>query len=361
MSSSKDLFNKISSYKASFDKSFSDYLSELKRTQDFPKSSKDVALALDLIEDLSLGGGKRQRVAFLYESYKLFSGKEPSAEDEKVLLQVALSIELLQTHLLIHDDIIDNSPSRRGRSSTIASLNDKKSKSVALGEALLAGDIAAYLAIDVLLSSDIPDDLRRNLIDVQIQGGLGTFYGQIFDLERDDTSPEKLSTKDFEVLADFKAVRSSTYAPMALGLLVAGGKEKDLERIRDYALFVGIAGQLQDDYLGMFGDEKVTGKSSLADLKEGKNTLLITHSMKRLSLSDKDFLFTCLGNKDSTEEDLRKVVSLLRGVGSDTFLKEESIKNAKKAVARVDSWSNWDEEAKEFFRGAAMWFVEREL
>lgn len=350
--------SKILHHKQVFDPHFSHFFDNLNDRIDLPGSSRWSRDSLGLLQKFSLSGGKRQRVAFMYEACGLTAGHSnniPTPEDQ---LNTAISIELLQSHLLIHDDLIDESDLRRGQPTFHVELQESKSQAQARSVALLVGDIASYLAIWPLLNTS--DAVRAKLISTQLNAGLETFWGQIFDLERDDRGD--FSKHKLIELADFKAVRSSTFAPMLLGLVLASADSREnIKRVRDYSFAAGIAGQLQDDYLSIFGDSSVTGKSVLADLKEGKRTLMVTHTVERCDGLEQKKLNKILGNHNITPSDAEWCRELFKKYEADDMIRRESIRWAHKAQQVALGWEDWDRSSVDFFISVASWLAEREL
>lgn len=290
---------KLSHYKEEFDIKFADYFNDLSNELSLPEKSVYPQICIDLIRELSLVGGKRQRVAYLYETFRLFNS-EVKLNDLN-LIACAISIELLQTHLLIHDDIIDNSPARRGIPTTLFSL--------------------------------------KEMLDTEDKAPLG-----------------------MAILADYKAVRSSTFAPMMLGLILASQDSKEnIDRITRYSTNVGIAGQIQDDYLGLFGDETITEKSNSSDVKEGKHTLLIVNTLAQCTDEEKEFINAVLGNDNVVEADIEKVKEIVKRYKVDVLVKNIAKKYAQLAADEAQTWEDWNQEAVEFFVEASEWFVNRNI
>lgn len=343
---------------AAFEPQFAEYFDRLRNDFDGPSNSTYVGECLDLIQDLSLRGGKRQRVAFLEEASSLVS-----AESLDGSVESAISIELLQTHLLIHDDLIDDSPLRRGAPTTYYSYLAKypEHPKVSLGLTILAGDIAAYLALDVLHRSSLSATVLTPLLDIQTRAGLATFAGQLFDLERDmitDVSEEML----FE-LADYKAARSSSVAPMEMGLSLAGGLDDVArDRIRRYSQLFGVASQLHDDFLGMFGDEAEMGKSATSDMREGRRTFLVKRAYEVASAAESAVLRATLGNADAPDSAFDDVRSIVSSHGLDREILAIERGYAEQATEEARSWANtWREEPVRFFSELPLWSVERAL
>ncbi|WP_341849456.1 polyprenyl synthetase family protein [Streptomyces yokosukanensis] len=211
------------------------------------------------------------RVALVHEAARLVTEDEVPGLEE-----AALSAELLQTHALVLDDIIDDSPVRRGGPSTYHACRDDfpGRPQTALGLAMMAGDLAGFLALRVLLRADIPDHRRLAMLDVQFAMTTDTVLGQVLDLERDvaPAPDEEL----LDAVSEYKTSRQAVFAPMALGLLAAGEDVAAREAtLRRYARLAGIGGQMRDDWLDLFGEPDITGKPSRGDIRAGRHTYTV--------------------------------------------------------------------------------------
>ncbi|MGW6457496.1 polyprenyl synthetase family protein [Streptomyces sp. NPDC055078] len=350
--------DRITGYQRHFSELFGRYFETLNKDFDRPGLSRFTPRCLDLLRDLSLRGGKRQRVAFMYEAARLVTDEPVPGLDE-----AALSIELLQTHLLVHDDIIDDAPTRRGGPSTYYAYRAEfpEQPQTALGLALLAGDLAAFLSLRVLLEADLPVTLRHALVDVQTRAAAATFVGQIFDLERD--APGIPSEETLNSVSDYKAARSSALAPVQLGLLVAGeSPDRYRETLGQYALMFGISGQMCDDYLSLFGDESVTGKPNTADIRDGRRTYAVRALLAAASEPERAVVESVLGDPDCTQEDVDRLREIASRHGVDRQLRSDMHRYAELACKEAAGWrSRWREEAVTFFERVPVWGVERTL
>lgn len=350
----------MAKYKQWFDPNFQEYFDNLKQTFKYPASSSFVPQSIELLEELSMRGGKRQRVAFLYEAFKLF----PSSVSDEALLSSAVSIELLQSHLLIHDDYIDQSPMRRGDLTTFFAYKDAfsdtpKEQQTAAGLTILLGDIAAYLAIDVLLrDTTLTPEQCRKLVAIQTQAGLDTFTGQIFDLERDLS--DTLSEEDLTVLAEYKAAQSSTVAPLLMGTVFVPSLSGEMrEHLIQYGLAVGVAGQIYDDILGLFGDSSVMGKSNISDIAEGKRTLLISKAFQYASKEEKQIIASALENPDVTSGEVEEVRAIIQKSGALDKTRDIAASYAERAKTEIGHLPA--SKHRDFFAGVSDWFINREL
>ncbi|WP_240926076.1 polyprenyl synthetase family protein [Streptomyces sp. JB150] len=204
---------RVAGYESRFNARFAAYFDTLAATLDAPGFSRFAPECVGLLRELSPRGGKRMRVALLYEAARLVTAGPVAGLDA-----AALSVELLQTHGLIHDDIVDDSPVRRGGPSTHQAYRERfpGHPRTALGLAVLAGGPGAG-AVPAR-----PPRLRRAAARAARHGrgadpgAVDTFVGQIVDLERDFTA----GPPDEEVLhavADYKSARYSLLAPWSWG------------------------------------------------------------------------------------------------------------------------------------------------
>jgi geranylgeranyl diphosphate synthase type I len=353
------ILDRIARHQEQFATSFRTYFRDCQARRSTIRSSRMVAEADDLLAALSERGGKRQRVAFMKEAAALVAGSATVPGIDAV----ALSIELLQSHLLIHDDIIDQSSRRRGGPSTIGAYRDlyPDRPAQALGLALLTGDAALLQAFEVLLDSGLPANVALRMIRLQVEAGLHTFDGQILDLERDTGRTPSLDALDR--VSDYKAVRSSAYAPIALGLELVGGLDDAAEAtVRAYAWCFGISGQMCDDWLSLFGDEAETGKPASADVREGRRTYVISATLERCDESQRQRLSQVLGNVRATDEEIETLKQIVVETGAAAAVRHRMRDIAFQGAEVAASWrGRWDDQAVAFFEAVSVWGVERKL
>jgi len=288
-----------------------------------PNSFQYARQMLNNVEDFCTRGGKRLRPALVYYGYRLLGG-----DQSKEILKASLTMELIHTFLLIHDDVMDKSDFRRGKK-TIHKIYETEYKTIysangnsrRFGEAMgiLAGDISFCLGFKPLLLSHFSPELKVQAMKKMSDTLISTSFGQELDIRFEASG---FSTPS-EVL-DLYELKTAQYTfeyPLHIGAILAGATGQDLKTISAYAIPCGIAFQIQDDILGMFGDEQKTGKPVGSDLKQGKQTLLIAETLKRASKNDLKKIHHSLGNKDL--DALKKFSK--QGWDSDTTLKLKSI------------------------------------
>ncbi|MFD4394345.1 polyprenyl synthetase family protein [Kitasatospora sp. NPDC058478] len=349
---------RISDHATAFGPLFQDYFVRLGDAFDHPAESVFSPDALSLVADLALAGGKRQRAAFVYEAARLpGTAPLPGATDTG-----ALAIELLQAALLIHDDLVDNSLTRRGIRSTFGSYKAEMPgrPQYAMGMTVMAGDLASYLAADVITSSGLPADLVVAMTQVILRAGQETFCGQMTDLERDFSRLPDLAFLD--TVSDFKSGRYSIIAPMQLGLLAAGhDPAPHRETLHRYSRAVGILGQIRDDFISFFGDPAVTGKPDSVDVRAGRVSYPIRQTIAAATTREKDFVRTVLGRADATDADVDMVREIALAHHVDEELSTMMHRHAEQAAAEAVTWYGlgWDDDAVRFFAESTAWGAER--
>ena len=271
--------------------------------------SPDAAPLVDAVERM-LAGGKRLRAAFCYWSWRAHGGT-PGDEREAAVLRTGAALELFQAAALFHDDVMDDSGTRRGLPTAHRVFADEHRTSQRRGEARRFGDGAAILLGDLaLVASD--EEMARALAD--LPAPVARAARAVFDLMRTEvtvgqyldllaqTMPWGDPADDERRARDVvrtKAARYSVEHPLVLGAALAGADEEALAGCRAVGLPLGEAFQLRDDLLGVLGDPATTGKPAGDDLREGKRTVLVARALA---------LATRAGDTEA-------VATLARGVG----------------------------------------------
>lgn len=352
----EQVLHRVAGYETRFHALFEEYFDTLGVRLDTPSFSRFTPECLALVRDLALRGGKRMRVVLLHEAARLVS-EEPC----EGLDAAALSIELLQTHGLIHDDLIDDSPTRRGGPSTYYAYRGRfpRHPQAALGLTVLAGDLAFALSLQALLDAKVPLAVRQAMVETQTRSATDTFMGQIVDLERDfGTAPDE---DVLHTVADYKSARYSILAPMKLGLLAAGEQPALFEQeLRGYARLVGICGQMRDDYLDLFGDATTMGKPTGGDLRDGKHSYTVSALLSAVSGAERAVVEAALGDRSCTPETVTVVREIAESSGAADRMRADMRRHAEQACALAARWRpRWRDDAVEFFELLPLWSVDR--
>ena len=223
-------------------------------------------ILLDAIEDLTLRGGKRLRP---YLSHLAAVSIAPESEIPG-LLGASTALELLQTYLLIHDDIMDGDEIRRGGPTVHVMLaGGDAERGRMLG--ILAGDLAATLARRALQRSGVTGERLVCAADVLSWMEWEVIQGQTMDL---------LGSRDVRTMHDLKTGSYTTRGPVRYGATVAGANRGQVAALEAYARPLGLAFQLRDDLLDVTGDPGKTGKAVGIDLREGRVSAVIAEARR---------------------------------------------------------------------------------
>lgn len=355
-SSTVSAFERAAGHQRRFDASFEKYFAELAGDLNGARLGRFPARCLELLSQLSLRGGKRIRITLLNEAAGLVTRDEVPG-----LAEAALSLELLHSHALILDDIMDDSPMRRGGPSTYYACREDlpDHPQAALGLAMMAGDLAGFLALRVLFDADLPADRKQAMLDVQLGVTTDTVIGQVLDLERDVNPSDDEGL--LETVCEYKTSRYSILGPLRLGLLAAG---EDLaeheESLRRYARPAGLSGQIRDDYLDLFGDPDVTGKPRGADLRAGRHTYLTRELLAATGGEDHDTVEAALGDPHCTPQAIDRIRDIAHRHDVHTRLQKTIDQYAHEATAEAASWHrHWNGDAVALFEQLPQWNTRR--
>ncbi len=248
---------------------------------------------VDELIHFTLNGGKRLRPQFLYWGWRsVVSSQQRTPEREHLVLRAAASLELIQSCALIHDDIIDRSQTRRGEPSTHRALAKTHAVQGMLGDsdhfgvsiAVLLGDLALAWADDLFTDACIALEATGAALPAWRAMRTEVLAGQMLDIgsaAAASADPEQ-QILDAMAVNRYKTAAYTIERPLELGAALAGGSAAATAALRAYGADVGIAFQLRDDLLGVFGDAAITGKPAGDDLVEGKRTLLLALARRSL-------------------------------------------------------------------------------
>ncbi len=314
--------------------------------------------AVETIEEYTLRGGKRIRALLMIIGYRMYGGEG----DE--IIKAAASLELVQSYFLIHDDIMDESELRRGKK-TVHKIYEEEhlhngypGNPQRFGEnvAIIAGDLANVYAFEILSDTNFPHDRKDRVMKELERIMKYTGYGQLIDVYSSMLS--HFSEEDLLLLHEYKTANYTIYGPLALGAILAG---RNPEELKDFAIPIGIAFQLQDDILGLFGDEKKIGKPVTSDLAEGKKTLLIIKALENCNDAEREKIMNALGNPAVTIEQLNDVRDIVEKTGSLDYsrnLAAKLVEEGKRALANLDIPSK---EYREILEKMADYIIKRTM
>ncbi|MGP4031121.1 polyprenyl synthetase family protein [Pseudarthrobacter sp. 1C304] len=282
-------------------------------------------------------GGKRSRPRLVMLAYRQLGGEDFSSAAE-----LAASYELLHSALIIHDDVIDRDVVRRGIPNVSGHY---RSRALRAGECpaaadhagvaagILAGDLALSSAYRLLRSIEATASVRGRLHDLLDHAIFSSVGGEVLDIEFSRT-PDMPSLEDITKTAHQKTSVYSFEAPLQAGAVLAGAPEPVVAALGAFGRYAGIAYQIADDLLGVFGSESRTGKASWGDLREGKRTALLSYAATRPEWSR---IAALIGSPDMTAADAEQVRSVLVSCGAKNYAMTLVTENALLAVMHLKS------------------------
>ena len=224
---------------------------------------------------------------------------------------------------------------------------------------MILGDVVQMLARKQLRKVGLEEGVYRESERMMEDLLWETAYG--WYIEMLNTKTKVIEEKDVKRSMEYVSARYTIAGPVKMGAMLVGANTGQMKALEKYGLNLGLAFQIQDDVLGMFGDEEKVGKPVESDLKEGKKTLLILRTLDRLGDEEtKSKLMSIYGNREATKQDLVWVRDLIKSQGVLDEVKSEAKELAEKAEKNLEGLE-WSEEGEEFLLGIASYIVEREI
>jgi geranylgeranyl diphosphate synthase, type I len=326
--------------------------------QAFLGQQHDVLLAAgqDLLpgaESISalLAGGKRLRPAFCYWGWRGAGGP-----DCPEIFHAAASLELLHAGALVHDDLMDASDTRRGQPSLHRQFEARHASShwhgsaaaFGMGVAILMGDLLLCWTDEMFHTSGLPGEALRRGRPVLDRMRTEVFAGQYLDLLGQASGEETLESALRVV--EFKTAKYTIERPLHLGAALAAGHPGRSRpggpdgcdaalaaAYTSYGLPLGVAFQLRDDILGVFGDPAQTGKPAGDDVREGKRTVLLAIARDRASASQAEVIGRHLGNPALDEAGTAQVRAAIAATGAVAECERMIGRHVSEAIAALEA------------------------
>jgi geranylgeranyl diphosphate synthase type I len=233
----------------------------------------------ELVAEFALRPAKRVRPWLVTMGYALGGGSQPPPRG---LLRFAAAVELLHTFMLVHDDVADRSDLRRGG----PTLHRALAPFGPGGDlAVVAGDHLFARALELMLESELPGAVRAARYYLGVCRH--TAAGQFLDLALPHRPLPDVTAFDALKVAHLKTARYSFAAPLGCGALLAGARPPVVESVERAGRLAGLAFQLRDDLIGLFGDERDSGKTADADLASGKRTFPLLVAWRRADVAER--------------------------------------------------------------------------
>jgi geranylgeranyl diphosphate synthase, type I len=287
----------------------------------------------------------------------MVSGEDPTKF--KAVVESGRAVEMMQAHLLILDDIFDKSDYRRGHPSAHKKISSMlRQRKVGrdfehVGESIAINSALSGFETALMIIANLPGveaETRLKVLNMVNRTMRITNQGQSYEMLNDLTSDVKGA--DIDRVIDMKTVNYTVLNPLQIGMVLAGADCSSTDAINDYAINVGTIYQLMNDVEGLFGETTDTGKNPKDDITEGKKTHLMSYALEHADGADKSFLSKKLGSKDISDEDLKRVRSVLLSSGALDYVINKARKHQKLAIKSLDKegW-RWGISSVSFLKG----------
>ena len=279
----------------------------------------------------AVAGGKRLRARFCLTGFEAVAqasgGADPAVPD--AVIGTAAALEVFHAAALVHDDIIDNSDTRRGRPSAHRRIEHAHLDAGWSGDAAAFGRAGGILLGDLLVA--LSDDLLENALTsvaADVAQATRTQYavmrkdvtiGQFLDIAEESahaSAPDAEHAERALRVASLKSARYSVEQPLLIGAHLAGADADQLRALSEFGHPVGMAFQLRDDVLGVFGDEHETGKPAGDDLREGKRTVLIAYAREALAPGTRRLVDELIGDPELDDAQVAALQRTIQDTGA---------------------------------------------
>ncbi|WP_059011389.1 polyprenyl synthetase family protein [Streptomyces specialis] len=282
--------------------------------------------------EVAVAEGKRLRAAFCYWGWR--AAGQP---DNDALVRAAASMELVHAAAVVHDDLIDDSPLRRGRPTAHVALRcaagprpgaDAAGRSLAI----LVGDLLMALAGQLFATSGLPAAYLVRARPLWSVMARELIAGECLEILRTGTTPD--TGASLKVIR-YKTAKYTAEQPMLIGGALAGAGARLREGYSAYGLPLGEAFQLRDDLLGVFGDQEDTGKASTDDVRGQRPTALLAETWRLADEGERVMLGALLGRGDLDKEGLDAVREVMRRLKAPDRIEEMISARVEEALAAL--------------------------
>jgi len=295
----------------------------------------------DASKHLIKAGGKKIRPALVLLTAEAVGGNIEGA------YKTAAAVELIHTFSLIHDDIMDADEMRRGKPSVHTLWGEPM--------AILAGDILFSLAFELVAQTqvdDVPASRVIKALNTVVDACIKICEGQACDMSFE----EKFDVGESEYLnMIYKKTAALIAAATKSGAIIGGGTAEQVEALSQYGELIGMAFQIQDDYLDVVSDEEELGKPVGSDIVGGKMTLMVVHTLSAVSPEDKEELISILKSED--ESNTQIAIDIFNKYGSIDYTRDIALDNVNRAKDLLDVLD--DSPAKEALYDLADFMLQR--
>ena len=314
------------------------------------KRYKDNCFIKESLEELKRlsKGGKRVR-GYLIKLGQMLFGK-----DDDSYIDIAAAIEIFQTAILIHDDVIDEADKRRG----LDTINAKYAGQIGISKAICIGDLGFFISYNIINNANISDDLKIEIMKVYSKTLYNTVNGEIIDVELPLKSLEYHKKMDDKLIYDIYVNKTAWYTiigPILIGASSANASSLDKEKLMKMGENLGIAFQIKDDLLGLYSEDDSMGKT-LNDIKEGKQTIIYKYAIDHANKEEIEIINKYYGNSCVTMDENKIITDLFIKLGARENAEKLELEYTKKGIDIINSM---DVKNKDLFMDFANYLLKR--
>ena len=303
--------------------------------------------SLDEIKRLSKGG-KRVR-GYLVKLGAMLFGK-----DDDDYTSLAAALEIFQTAILIHDDIIDEADKRRG----METINSKYKGHIGISKAIWIGDLGFFISYRIISNLNLSKELKEEISKVYSKTLHNTVNGEIIDVElplKDTNYHKNMSDK---IIYDIYVNKTAWYTiigPILIGAASANVSCEDKKKLIEIGTNLGIAFQIKDDLLGLYSSYNDMGKT-LNDIKEGKQTIIYKYALDRANKEELETIEKYYGNANVDANGNKIITELFDKLGAKENAEKLVLEYTNKGIKIID---NLNVKNKELFTEFANYLLKR--
>jgi geranylgeranyl diphosphate synthase type I len=353
-----------------------------KQRTDFEAISADLIPVVDYTQSL-LQGGKRFRALFCYWAWRAclsdsayHQSEQEIKDSEEAIAGIAASLEMFHAAALVHDDLLDQSDTRRGAPAIhkrFETLHKEKSWAGAperfgVAGSVLVGDLMLGWSSEIFGNALLHSPNREiesacrdefSLMRVEVMAGQ---YLDVLEENAAATRPVSEGVGRAEKVILYKTAKYSIEAPLRIGAAFAGADPAKLSQFTQFGIPLGIAFQLRDDILGVFGDPSVTGKPAGDDLREGKRTVLVALTLEALterSPSMAESFEELLTSRELDTHQIAFMQKLIKDSGALEKTERMIVELGDRSLESLDA-ANLEESAKATLKALALKVISRD-
>ena len=274
-------------------------------------------------------GGKRVRGYLVKLGQMLFGKKDDSYID------LAAALEIFQTAILIHDDIIDEADKRRG----METINSKYKGHLGMSKGICIGDLGFFISYKIIGDLNIEPKVKNEIINIYAKTLYNTVVGEIIDVELPYKSKEYHRNMNEDIIYDIYINKTAWYTiigPLLIGAALCDINEEEKQKIIEAGINLGIAFQIKDDLLGLYSDSLSLGKT-INDIKEGKQTIIYKYAIDNANNEELNIINKYYGNITNTIKEDELITSLFEKIGAKSNAEKLVETYTNKAIEIINS------------------------